>query len=143
VPMTTSRRVPSCQSSIRHTITAGAAFNAWRAEREARRAGELWNNRGEIRIEPRQTKLLSEFFGNGPQGARNRMNDFYIPQGLTRETLQKYAEIAKRAINAGKDTRGTLAERLKLVERALKETKKRKRLGASKPRYQPFSFFVS
>jgi RHS repeat-associated protein len=104
--------------------SAGAAFNAWRAEREARRAAELWKNRGEIKIQPSQQKKLSDFFGGGPQGARDRMNNFQVPEGLTRETLEKYAEIARRTINAGKDKSGTQAERLKLVERALKEMKK-------------------
>ena len=99
--------------------SAPAAYTAWRLAR----AQEKWDKRGEIKISPEQTRLLYQFFGNGPEGAINRMNNFYIPRGLTRETLEKYAEIARRTINANKDTRGTQAERLKLVEKALKETK--------------------
>jgi hypothetical protein len=104
-------------SAIRGAVTA---FNAWRT---ARKAAELWKSRGDIKISPQQTRLLSKLFGNGPEGARARLKNFEIPKGLTRETLEKYAEIARRTINAGKDNRGTQAERLKVVEKALKELK--------------------
>jgi RHS repeat-associated protein len=63
--------------------------------------------------------LLRDFFGQGIKGARARAADFQVPEGLTRETLSKYAEIAERQIARGLDKTGVQAERLKLIQRAL------------------------
>jgi uncharacterized protein RhaS with RHS repeats len=67
--------------------------------------------------------LLREFFGQGLKGAEQRAADFSLPQGLTGETLQKYAQVAQRAIARGLDKTGVQAERLKLIERALETLK--------------------
>jgi RHS repeat-associated protein len=70
-------------------------------------------------IDKAQTALLKVFFGNALPGALNRLKDFVIPQGLTRDTLEKYGEVALRTIERGKDTEGVQAVRLELVKRAL------------------------
>lgn len=64
--------------------------------------------------------LLREFFGQGINGAQERAADFKLPDGLTREALDKYARVAQRAIARGADKTGVQAERLKLIERAVK-----------------------
>jgi RHS repeat-associated protein len=66
-----------------------------------------------------QTGLLREFLGKGLQGAEQRAANFSLPQGLTRESLQWYAQQAQRAIASGIDKSGVQAARLKLVENAL------------------------
>lgn len=68
-----------------------------------------------------QRGLLKRFLGQGLKGAQNRAADFQLPEGLTRDTLNISKEIAQRAINAGADSTGVQAERLKLIERALGE----------------------
>lgn len=86
-------------------------------------AQQLWTERGQIAklITKEDTKLLGQFFGQGKRGALKELKEFYIPAGLTRETLERYAEIARRAINAGQDKSGVQADRLALIERALNE----------------------
>lgn len=71
------------------------------------------------RIEPSQRELLREFFGRSLQGARHREENFTIPVGLKRLTLEQYYEIARRTIRAGKDIQGVQRIRLRLAERAL------------------------
>jgi len=66
-----------------------------------------------------QTGLLREFLGKGLQGAEQRAANFSLPQGLTRESLQWYAQQAQRAIGSGIDKSGVQAARLNLVEKAL------------------------
>lgn len=44
-----------------------------------------------------------------------------LPPGLTKRSLELYREIAKRAITEGKDQLGVQAERLKLIEQALRQ----------------------
>ena len=70
-------------------------------------------------IGPHQTQLLRDFFGQGVEGAEARMRDFRIPEGLSRETLERYLEIARRTIEEGLDTSGVQQRRNELVERAL------------------------
>jgi RHS repeat-associated protein len=63
--------------------------------------------------------LLREFFGKGTEGARARAVDFRIPEGLGREALTKYRQVATEAIESGIDKSGVQAERIKLIDRAL------------------------
>jgi RHS repeat-associated protein len=63
--------------------------------------------------------LLREFFGQGMKGVRERAADFTIPQGLGREALMKYRQVATEAIEKGIDKSGVQAERIKLIDRAL------------------------
>ena len=65
-----------------------------------------------------QRELLREFFGTGVEGAAQRAANFKVPQGLTRQTLEAYEELARRAINAGADKAGTQAARLRLLGQA-------------------------
>ena len=66
-----------------------------------------------------QLQLIQQFFGRSNPGAAARAANFEIPAGLTRESLEAYAEVATRAIAAGKDKLGVQAERLDLINRAL------------------------
>lgn len=67
-----------------------------------------------------QRVLLRRLFGRSVKGARASMERLVIPDGLTDETLQIYAELARRAIVAGKDTLGVQAMRLQVIEAILK-----------------------
>jgi hypothetical protein len=44
-----------------------------------------------------------------------------LPEGLSPDTLRAYLEIARRQIEAGLDTVGTQAARLKLIQEALRK----------------------
>jgi hypothetical protein len=82
--------------------------------------------RGEIArkfISRAQKELLEEFFGQGVEGAQARIKDFRLPNGLTRETLEAYQEIAERVIAEGIDTIGVQALRLELTKKALAQIK--------------------
>jgi RHS repeat-associated protein len=70
-----------------------------------------------------QKELLSQLFGRGTEGARLALSSGTIPAGLTREALLAYAEVARRAIEAGKDTLGTQALRLEVIKQALERMK--------------------
>lgn len=72
-------------------------------------------------IGPHQTQLLRDFFGSGVEGAEAKMRDFRVPDGLSRETLERYLGIARRTIEEGLDTAGVQRRRSELVERALDE----------------------
>jgi len=88
------------------TLFRGATANA------SRRAAAAEINASE-------RALLRDFFGQGMRGARARADDFRIPDGLGRETLQKYRRVAEDAIRQGIDKSGVQAERIKLIDRAL------------------------
>ncbi len=80
--------------------------------------------RGEIArkfISPERRNLFEEFFGRGLQGAKNRSKNFIVPKTLTAESLEAYAEIARRTIEEKLDKKGVQALRLQLVEKALAE----------------------
>ncbi|MGH9844304.1 MAG: hypothetical protein ACREEM_36740 [Blastocatellia bacterium] len=49
------------------------------------------------------------------------MRDFRVPDGLSRETLERYLEIACRTIEEGLDAAGVQRRRIELVEKALDE----------------------
>jgi hypothetical protein len=70
-------------------------------------------------IGPEQVRLLRQFLGSGVGGARAAADNFRIPAGLTRETLEAYHEIARRTIKAGQDYLGVQRLRLALIEKAL------------------------
>jgi hypothetical protein len=70
-----------------------------------------------------QQQLLRELFKgqtSGAAGARQALANLKIPPGLTREALLVYYEIARRYVEAGRDTTGVQAVRLKIIEEALK-----------------------
>lgn len=64
--------------------------------------------------------MLRRFFGNGIQGAESRSANFEITEGVTKDILQRYASVAQKAIDAGKDRLGVQAKRLELIRRAMK-----------------------
>ena len=68
-----------------------------------------------------QRDCLKEFFGSGVEGAEATLRNFKIPEGMARETLERYHEIARRQIKRGLDPLGVQRLRLRLVERALRE----------------------
>lgn len=55
------------------------------------------------------------------RGIDQSKTNWEIPKGLTREALEAYREIARRAIEEGIDHLGVQAGRLELIERALRE----------------------
>lgn len=65
--------------------------------------------------------MLEKFFGRGVEGAKERSANFYVPSGLTRESLEAYGEIASRTIAEKLDKSGVQELRLQLVEKALRE----------------------
>jgi len=70
-------------------------------------------------INPHQKKLLRKFFGKGLKEALESEKNFRVPEGLSRDTLERYREIARRVIEKGKDPSGVQRVRLRLVKRAL------------------------
>jgi RHS repeat-associated protein len=70
-------------------------------------------------IPPQQNSLIRKFLGRDKRGAAFRRENFEVPEGLTREALEGYAELARRAIAAGKDKEGLQVERLELILKAL------------------------
>lgn len=80
--------------------------------------------RGEVArnfITPEQRNLLEIFFGKGVEGASERFVIFFVPNGLAKETLEAYQEIARRVVAEKLDKSGVQALRLQLVEKALAE----------------------
>lgn len=70
-----------------------------------------------------QQQLLRQLFGRGVQGAQEALAMGRLPAGLTRESLLVYAEIARRAIEQGKDSGGVQALRLEIIKKALEKLK--------------------
>jgi len=64
-----------------------------------------------------QTELLRLFFGSDLRGALERRANFRIPDGLNKEALERYRELARRQIARGRN--GVQRLRLRLVDRAL------------------------
>jgi RHS repeat-associated protein len=91
-------------------ITAGGAQIALAGEAAIAETTMLPSTLNRL-IGPFQRQLLRQFFQS--RGAS-------LPEGLSRESLKLYAEIAKRAIAEGKDVLGVQAERLKWITEALK-----------------------
>jgi len=67
-----------------------------------------------------QLDLLRQWMGIGAHGAQQAMGR-PLPQGLTENALRAYHEIARRQIEAGLDSVGTQAARLRLIEQALQD----------------------
>jgi hypothetical protein len=65
--------------------------------------------------------LLKEFLGNNKAGALSRASDFKLPQGIAKETLEIYKEVATRVVQRGPGAPGFELQqlRLQLVEKAL------------------------
>ena len=65
--------------------------------------------------------------GNGVQGAQSALQRLQggdkFPDGLSRQTLETYKAIGEKTIAEGLDKIGTQAERLKVIEEALKQCK--------------------
>lgn len=68
-----------------------------------------------------QKQLLSRLFGSGVEGAQNALTGGEVPEGLTREGLLVYRELARRYIEAGRDATGVQALRVKIIDEALKK----------------------
>jgi RHS repeat-associated protein len=107
-----------------------AAKDWWKSRKAKKAADKLKDlSRGELSklIKPEQRDLLHDLFGTGPQGARESLENLLeggkLPEGLTQETLEIYREIARKVIEENIDRIGTQAERLKLIEEALKRLK--------------------
>ena len=80
----------------------------------------LTNNQIVQSLRGKQLDLLRQWMGRGAQGARQAMGK-PLPEGLSPDTLRAYLEIARRQIEAGLDTVGTQAARLKLIQEALRK----------------------
>ena len=65
-----------------------------------------------------QRRLLSQWFGIGPEGAAMAKNS-PPPADLDLSTLKAYHEIARRVIQAADDFQGTQRARMELIEQAL------------------------
>ena len=72
-------------------------------------------------ISRQQTQLLRNFFGSGLRGARAQGRNFKIPEGLSRGTLERYHELARRAIADPRKNNAVQRLRIRMVERALRE----------------------
>ena len=70
---------------------------------------------------PEQKQMLRGFFGRGRDGALLMAGTFRVPAGLTRDSLERYHELARRWIVAGKDKNCSQVARFCLIERALAE----------------------
>ena len=75
-------------------------------------------------LTPAETRGLTELFGKRPDGAKALLDRLAqgpvnLPANVTRQTLEKYAQIAQNAIDLGKDKIGTQALRLEAIRRLL------------------------
>jgi uncharacterized protein RhaS with RHS repeats len=65
---------------------------------------------------------LKEVFGQGAKQALERLKNFSprnMPKGMSRDTLESYLEVARRAVAAGKDSTGVQETRMAIMQRAL------------------------
>jgi RHS repeat-associated protein len=74
---------------------------------------------------PEESQLLRDLFGKNVLGAQNLLDrlaqgQVNLPPGLTQQVLQRYADIAQRYIDAGRDTLGVQALRLQALKQLLK-----------------------
>lgn len=67
-----------------------------------------------------QRNLLKDLFGVGAEGARNAWQSGRVPPGLTPDTLMRYHELARRAIEEGIDKQGVQIMRMQIIERILR-----------------------
>ena len=66
-----------------------------------------------------QKTSIKEFFGKSHKGLDKLEKDFKLPDGLTKDTLQKYEGVATRQIQRGNDNNGLQARRLENIQKAL------------------------
>ena len=68
-----------------------------------------------------QTRLLGQLLGNSLKGAENALENPSVPQGLTKQALEIYREIAQRVVAKGEAAPGyaTQVARLKVIEKAM------------------------
>ena len=112
-----ARGVAYARTRIAAALTVDKAAATARTAFEGKSITELTST-----ISREQHRLITEFFGRGLPGIEKRLGDFRIPEGLTRETLETYAEIARRGIGQGLDEGGKiLSGRLEIIERALRQ----------------------
>lgn len=67
-----------------------------------------------------QRNLLTQLFGKGVPGAQQAWQSGTVPPGLTPDTLMRYHELARRAIDSGLDKSGVQIMRMQIVERILR-----------------------
>ncbi len=70
---------------------------------------KLW-----IYDKPDNINSLRDFFGN-----KNTPPDLQAGQDLTRDNLEAYQELARRIVNAGKDSTGVQAKRIQQINEYL------------------------
>ena len=75
------------------------------------------------RFTPDERDKLVEFFGQSTKGAEDRAKNLKIPEGLTRDAIERYAELAREVIATGRDVLGVQKLRLDLCLRALGQIK--------------------
>jgi RHS repeat-associated protein len=71
-----------------------------------------------------QRPFLKEFLGGGVKGLEERLRDFYVPDGLSRETLIRYRAVALHALEerpGDVDVQVLQRGRIELIDRALRE----------------------
>ena len=72
-----------------------------------------------------QMALLRNLFGRGREGAENALGKLSsggkLPPGLTKNTLDTYKKIAQKTIEEGIDKKGVQAERLRVIDEAMKQ----------------------
>lgn len=121
VDLVDESEIPGDKYSI--DVTIGPRFPIRNLSKQA--AQKLWNEKGKIarQLTKEDNRVLREFFGQGTRGKLKDLKDFKIPPGLTKQALERYAEIARRAVESGNDKSGVQRDRLELIERALKTMK--------------------
>ena len=70
---------------------------------------------------PEESAGLRELFGKGLEGAKDTLKRgrIEISQGVTRDTLERYREVAQDAIDKGRDTTGVQKKRIAIIDRLL------------------------
>jgi RHS repeat-associated protein len=107
-------------------VGAGAGGEDLEAEAKAldqvRELGPGKFNQDIIGLE--QRPFLKEFLGGGVKGLEERLRDFYVPDGLSRETLIRYRAVALHALEerpGDVDVQVLQRGRIEIIDRALRE----------------------
>jgi hypothetical protein len=76
---------------------------------------------GDAGVDLLTNRVINQGIGDGQRELlKQPFKTRTLPEGLSRRTLELYRVLAKRAINAEIDASGVQAERLKLIEEALR-----------------------
>ena len=72
---------------------------------------------------PEEHDGLTELFGVGLKDAEDRLEDdpIVMPDGVTKDALERYREIAEDAIQKGKDKTGVQKKRLEIIDKLLSQ----------------------